>query len=67
MRNGIKSQLDIELALRNIESSMRFEGFGFSEETCAVCREILESGERAGEVAGKLVSVSLRRYTRKGE
>jgi hypothetical protein len=60
-------EINIELALRNIESSMRFEGFDFSEETRVACREILESGERAGEVAEKLVSTRIQQYTRKGK
>ena len=28
-----KTKIDVEIALRNIESSMRIEGFEFSEET----------------------------------
>ena len=46
-----KVKMNVETSLRNIESSMRAEGFEFSEETCAACREILESGERAKSVA----------------
>ena len=42
-----KIKMSVETALRNIESSMRMEGFEFSEETRAACREILEDGEQA--------------------
>ena len=51
----MERKINVETALRNIESSMRVEGFGFSEETREGCREILESGERAGECTVKKV------------
>ena len=80
-----KIKMSVETALRNIESSMRMEGFEFSEETRAACREILEGGEQADglratdktcptnsvvrnpALAGKLMSTSMRQYTRKGK
>ena len=77
--------MSVETALRNIESSMRAEGFEFSEGTRAACREILEGGKqvdgarapdktsptnsvaRNPSMAGKLMSTSMRQYTRKGK
>lgn len=57
-----KAKMSVETALRNIKSSMRAEGFEFSEGTRAACREILESGERAKSVADRYIYCKV--YTR---
>jgi hypothetical protein len=40
-----------QVAVRNIESSMRVEGFRVSRETKVACSEILRSGQNARELA----------------
>lgn len=50
-----------QIALRNIESSMRAEGFHVSSETKTVCREILKSGHSASELANHHVSQALKK------
>lgn len=50
-----------QTALRNIESSMRAEGFNVSSETKLVCKEILRSGKNASELANYHVSQVLKK------
>lgn len=40
-----------QTALRNIESSMRAEGFRVSDATKAACTEVLHSGQNASKLA----------------
>ena len=40
-----------QTALRNIESSMRAEGFHVSDATKAACTEVLHSGKNASTLA----------------
>ena len=48
--------MNVETALRNIESNMRAEGFRVSNETKLVCKEILRNGKNASELANYHVS-----------
>ena len=50
-----------QTALRNIESSMRAEGFHVSSETKSVCKEILRNGKNASELANYHVSQVLKK------
>ena len=59
MRRTIK--IDPDVAMRNIESSMRAEGFHVSDEAKTVCREILESGRNASELANHHVRQALKK------
>lgn len=59
MKRTIK--IDPKTALRNIESSMRVEGFHVSSETKTVCKEILKSGHNAAELANHHVSQALKK------
>ena len=56
-RKGIK----LNTAIRNIESSMRAEGFRVSRETKAACSDILRSGKNATELANYHVSETLKK------
>lgn len=51
-----KVKMNVETALRNIESNMRAEGFRVSNETKLVCKEILRNGKNASELANYHVS-----------
>lgn len=48
-------------AIRNIESSMRAEGFRVSRETKAACSAILRSGKNATELANFHVKQTLKK------
>lgn len=50
-----------QTTLRNIESSMRAEGFRVSGDTKAACAEILKSGKNASALADYHVSQSLKK------
>lgn len=53
--------IESNTALRNIESSMRAEGFHVSRETKAACSEILRSGKNATELANYHVNQTLKK------
>ena len=59
----MKKSIEIhpQTALRNIESSMRAEGFHVSSETEVACKEILRSGKNASELANYHVSQVLKK------
>ena len=49
-----------QTALRNIESSMRAEGFHVSDATKAACIEVLRSGHNASKLVDHRVSQILK-------
>ena len=49
-----------QTALRNIETSMRAEGFHISDATKAACAEVLHSGQNASKLADHHVSQILK-------
>jgi hypothetical protein len=48
-------------ALKNIESSMRAEGFHVSNKTKVACSEILKSGRNASQLANYHVAQTLKK------
>ena len=63
---GVRNMTDskgikLNTAIRNIESSMRAEGFRVSRETKALCSDILRSGKNATELANYHVSETLKK------
>ena len=48
-------------ALKNIESSMRAEGFHVSSQTKVACVEILKSGQNASKLANYHVAQTLKK------
>lgn len=59
----MKKSIEIhpQTAMKNIESSMRAEGFRVSSETKQACKEILKTGKNASELADYHVSQVLKK------